>query len=244
MPSRYIPYLKVLVHLACLAPLLWMLQRYRSGALVSEADPVNYITHFTGDWALWILLGSLAITPFRRLHVRLSNLIRFRRLVGLYAFFYASLHLATYIFLFSGYDVSAALGGVRHGHLSEVWTQWKAISPTVWEDLKVRRFIQVGLFSWVVLLALAVTSPTAMLRRMGGKNWQRLHRLVYAAAIAACVHYWWLVKTGVRRPLPDTVLLTALLLVRVGWVLLKRRRGAMKASTSRVSPASSASSAQ
>jgi len=224
MPTRLIPYVKVLVHLLCLAPFLVLLQRYRSGAFDLEADPVASITHFTGDWALWLLLVSLAVTPIRRLHPRLSNLIRFRRLLGLYAFFYASLHLATYIFLFSGYDIQHAFASLRHGHPSDLWAQWLTVWPAVLDDLKKRRFIQVGLLAWVILLALAVTSPNFLLRRMGGKNWQRLHRLVYVAAIAGCIHYWWLVKKGVQLPMPDTIALTVLLLARLGWIAWKRRR--------------------
>ena len=222
MPTRLIAYVKAVVHLLCLAPFVLLFARYRSGALTLLADPVNYITHFTGDWALWILLVSLAVTPLRRLHPRLSNLIRFRRLIGLYAFFYASLHLATYIFLFSGYDLPSAWAGLTHGHPAEIWRQWIVIWPTVLQDLEKRRFIQVGLLSWVLLLALALTSPQIVLRKMGGRTWQRLHRLVYVAAAAACIHYWWLVKAGVRRPLPDTLILTALLLARVLWTLRKK----------------------
>ena len=224
MPNRAIPLVKIVVHLLCLVPLLALLEQFRTGALLQQADPVNYITHATGDWALWLLLVSLAVTPVRRLHAKLSNVIRFRRLLGLYAFFYATLHLATYIFLFSGYDWQAAVTGLRAGHPTAVWRQWVAIWPDVLNDLEKRRFLQVGLLAWVLLLALALTSPTAVLRRMGGKNWQRVHRLVYVAAIAACVHYWWLVKHGVRRPLPDTLVLAALLLARIAWVLWKRRR--------------------
>jgi sulfoxide reductase heme-binding subunit YedZ len=224
MPSRVIPYVKVLVHLLCLAPFLVLVERYRSGAFDLEPDPVASITHFTGDWALWMLMLSLAVTPLRRLHPRLSNLIRFRRMLGLYAFFYASLHLATYIFLFSGYSIQTAWAGLKQGRPGEVWAQWTAVWPSVLDDLKKRRFIQVGLLAWVILLALAVTSPTFMLRRLGGKSWQRLHRLVYVAAAAGCIHYWWLVKAGVRTPLPDTLVLTALLLARLVWVVLKQRQ--------------------
>jgi sulfoxide reductase heme-binding subunit YedZ len=229
MPTRWIPYTKVLVHLLCLAPVLWLLRYYRSGALTLEADPVNYITHFTGNWALWMLLFSLAITPIRRLNARLSNLVRFRRMLGLYAFFYATLHLATYIFLFSGYDLATAWAGLRAGHPAALWVQWKAIWPDVLIDVRKRRFIQVGLLAWVILLALAATSPLFVLRAMGGKNWQRLHRLVYVAAAAACIHFWWLVKVGVKQPLPDTLLLAALLLVRIAWVIAKRKPVAPKA---------------
>ena len=199
-----------------------MLQ-FRSGALAQQADPVNFITHMTGDLALWILLASLAVTPLRRLHPKLSNLIRFRRLLGLYAFFWATLHLSTYVFLFSGFDVVGAWAGLKAAHPGVIWTQWKLVWPTVLDDLKDRKFIQVGLFAWLILLALAVTSPTWMLRKMGGKNWQRLHRLVYVAAIAGCVHYWWLVKKGVMRPGKDTAILAVLFLARVVWMFWKRR---------------------
>jgi sulfoxide reductase heme-binding subunit YedZ len=224
MPNRLIPYVKVLVHLLCLAPFFVLLERYRSGAIDLEADPVASITHFTGDWALWLLLVCLAVTPLRRLHAKLSNLIRFRRMLGLYSFFYACLHLATYIFLFSGYDIQTAWAGLRHGHLAVLWQQWLMVWPSVLDDLTKRRFIQVGLFAWFLLLLLAVTSPNFMLRRMGGKNWQRLHRLVYVAAIAGCVHYWWLVKVGVRTPMKDTLVLTVLLLARIVCTMLKQRR--------------------
>jgi sulfoxide reductase heme-binding subunit YedZ len=227
MPTRAIPYVKVLVHLACLAPVVFLVWWYKSGALAANADPVNYITHFTGNWALWILLACLAVTPLRRVHARLSNLIRFRRLIGLYAFFYATLHLATYVFLYSGYDIMAALAGVRSGHPGVLATEWKAVWPSMVDDALKRRFIQLGLFAWAILLALALTSPVFMLRKMGGKNWQRLHRLVYVAAIAGCIHYWWIVKRGVMLPLPDTLVLAVLLLARVVWSVWKRRRQAV-----------------
>ena len=224
MPNRAIPYVKVLVHLLCLIPFALLLKAYWSGQLLLLADPVNYITHRTGDWALWILLISLAVTPLRRLHPKLGNLIRLRRMLGLYAFFYATLHLGTYVFLFSGYDLPAAWAGLTHGRPVAIWNQWRVVWPTVVRDLEKRRFIQVGLLAWLILLALAVTSPTMMLRKMGGKNWQRLHRLVYVAAAAGCIHYWWLVKSGVRAPLPDTLILTALLLARILWEGFKRFR--------------------
>jgi sulfoxide reductase heme-binding subunit YedZ len=219
-----VPYVKVAVHGVCLLPFLKLMEQYRSGALALLADPVNWITHFTGYWALFLLLVSLAVTPVRRLHPRFSNLIRFRRMLGLYAFFYATLHLATYVFLFSGYDLPTVVAGVRAGHVGAIKAEWKVVWPTILDDLKKRRFIQVGLFGWVVLAALAVTSPGFMLRWLGGKNWQRLHRLVYVAALAGCVHYWWLVKTGNREPLPFTLVLTALLLARVVWWGMKRRK--------------------
>jgi sulfoxide reductase heme-binding subunit YedZ len=156
-------------------------------------------------------------------------------MLGLYAFFYATLHLATYVFLFSGYDLPTVVAGVRAGHVETITAEWKVVWPTILDDLKKRRFIQVGLFAWVSLAALAATSPAFMLRWMGGKNWQRLHRLVYVAAIAGCVHYWWLVKTGNRAPLPFTLVLTALLLARVAWWGMKRRALAARSSGTPIS---------
>ncbi|WP_433965570.1 sulfite oxidase heme-binding subunit YedZ [Tunturiibacter gelidiferens] len=222
MSKRAIVLLKVLIHLLCLAPLAWLLHFYTSGGLALNADPVNFITHFTGDWTLYLLFTSLAITPIRRLATSLGFLIRFRRLIGLYAFFYATLHLSTYIFLFSGYDLQTALTGLRSGHPGELVTQWKLIWPRMVDDILKRRFIQVGLFAWLILLALACTSPAFIMRAMGGKNWQRLHRLVYLAAIAGIVHFWWLVKKGNNAPWKVTAVLTLLLLARVAYTALKR----------------------
>ncbi len=229
MPSRFIPYVKILVHLLCLAPFVLLVRRFQQDNL--GADPVNTITHFTGDWAVYMLLISLAVTPARRLHPMLANLIRFRRMLGLYAFFYATLHLATYVFLFSGYDLPTAIAGVKGGHLGVVVTQFKLVWPTMWGDILKRRFIQIGFAAWVILLALAATSPQRVLRAMGGKNWQRLHRLVYVAAIFAVVHYWWLVKAGVRTPWKDTAVLAVLLLARVIYLAWKRRPKPVSAGT-------------
>jgi sulfoxide reductase heme-binding subunit YedZ len=222
MPTKWIPYVKVLVHVVCLLPFLKLIEQYWSGALGLMADPVNWITHQTGYWTLFLLLASLAVTPVRRLHAKLANLIRFRRLLGLYAFFYATLHLATYVFLFSGYDVPTVVAGLRAGHVGVITEQWKLVWPTVLGDLKKRQFIQMGLFAWVLLFLLAVTSPAFVMRWMGGKNWRRLHYVVYAAAMAGCIHYWWLVKKGVRAPLPFTLVLAALLLARIVWSAMKR----------------------
>ncbi len=231
MPNRIVPILKVLIHLLCAAPFAWLVYLYESGALALNSDPVNFITHFTGDWALWILLVDLAITPVRRLTQALSLLIRFRRLVGLWAFFYATLHLATYVFLFSGYDVPSAVAGLKAGHLGVLWTQFMLVWPTMWGDILKRRFIQVGFAAWVMLLALAVTSPQAVLRAMGGKNWQRLHWLIYPAAWLGITHYWWMVKPGVMAPAKVTLALSVLLLARVVYWAMKKvrtRRAAVK----------------
>jgi sulfoxide reductase heme-binding subunit YedZ len=222
MSNRAIIVLKTLLHFLCVAPFAWLLHLFTSGALALNPDPVNYITHFTGDWTLYTLFASLSVTPIRRLSPKIGFLIRFRRLLGLYAFFYATLHLSTYIFLFSGYDLPTALAGLRAGHPGELITQWKIIWPRMVDDVLKRRFIQVGLFAWTILLALACTSPAFIMRAMGGKNWQRLHRLIYVAAIAGIIHYWWLVKKGNDSPAFDTLVLTILLAARVAYVLLKR----------------------
>jgi sulfoxide reductase heme-binding subunit YedZ len=224
MSPRAIIALKVLLHLLCLAPFAWLLHLFTSGTLGLYADPINYITHFTGDWTLYTLFASLAITPIRRLSPSIAFLIRFRRLLGLYAFFYATLHLATYIFLFSGYDITTALAGLRAGHPGELVTQWKIIWPRMVDDVLKRRFIQVGLIAWIILLALACTSPAFIMRAIGGKNWQRLHRLIYLAAFAGIVHYWWQVKTGNLAPWKDTAVLTVLLLARAIYAAMKRMK--------------------
>lgn len=221
-PRAAVPALKVALHLLFLTPLLRLVWQYRSGALALDADPINTITHLTGNWALWILLGSLAITPARRLSPRLAPLVRVRRMTGLYAFFYATLHLATYVFLFSGYDLPGALHAAAAGRPGEFVRQWHQVWPTILGDLKKRRFIQVGLLSWVVLLSLAITSPSAVMRAMGGRAWSHLHRLVYVAAIAGVVHFWWLVKAGNRAPGLDTAFLGLLLAARL--IVTARKR--------------------
>lgn len=229
MSKQVLLALKTVLHLGLLAPFAWLLLIFRNGSLALNADPVNYITHFTGNWALWILLGSLSITPLRRLSPRLAPVVRLRRMIGLYAFFYATLHLATYLFLFSGYDLPGALHAVAAGHPGELLTQWHLVWPTILDDLKKRRFIQVGLLSWLLLLALTLTSPAVVMRAMGGRPWQRLHRLVYVAALAAVIHFWWLVKVGNRTPWRVSAVLFLLLAARLAYTALKRRSAAARA---------------
>src|ERR1700722_2064460 len=130
MSKRAIVVLKILLHILCLAPLASLWHFYTSGALALNADPVNYITHFTGDCTLYLLLTSLSITHIRRLSPKIAFLVRFRRLIGLYAFFYATLHLATYFFLFSGYDFPTALAGFRSGHPGDR-RRWWARRPSI-----------------------------------------------------------------------------------------------------------------
>ena len=231
MPNKWIPWVKVLVHAVCLIPFFDLYRTYKSGSLVLLADPVNYVTHQTGFWALWLLVISLAVTPARRLHPKLANLVRFRRLLGLYAFFYATLHLATYVFLFSGYDVTAVWAGLKAKHPGVIVDEWKMAWPTILDDLKKRWFIQVGLGAYAILLALAITSPAFVMRAMGGKAWRRLHWLVYIAGWAAVAHWWLLVKKGVKEPGPVTAVFFALLLARVAWWAKEKVKKSRKSTT-------------
>lgn len=180
---------KIIAWLACLWPLAHLIW----GAVTNNlgADPTATITFTTGLATLRILTISLAITPLRRLSPRLNWLIKFRRLLGLFAFFYASLHLLTYIALYAGFDVNAMAA-----------------------DIAKRRYITVGVAAWLLLLPLAATSTNWAIRKMGGKRWNQLHKLVYAAAVCGVIHYWWQVKPGVRTPLTITVVLAVLLIAR------------------------------
>ena len=182
-------WLKVLVFLACLAPLGYL--AWRAWHQDLTANPVEYITHFTGDWTLRLLLITLTVTPLRKLLGR-PALIRFRRMLGLYAFFYASLHLVTYVVIDHFFDFHAMLA-----------------------DVAKRRFITAGFSGYLALTALAVTSTAGWIRRLGGKRWQRLHRLIYFAIIAGVVHYYWLVKSDIRLPVFYGALAALLLGYRV-----------------------------
>jgi sulfoxide reductase heme-binding subunit YedZ len=206
MSNRFNVGLKVLVHIACLAPFLLLarqtfhdLSHPELPALLGP-DPTAALSHGTGFPAIRILVISLAITPVRRLSKRLGWLIRFRRMLGLYAFFYASIHLAVYLKLYANLD-------------------W----PTLVDDLTKRRYIIVGFAAWLLLLPLALTSTNWSIRKLG-KRWQTLHRLVYAAAPLAVVHYWWIVKKGVLEPLQITLALLVLLLARPAWSWMESRR--------------------
>jgi sulfoxide reductase heme-binding subunit YedZ len=184
---------KVLVFLLCLAPAFYLGWRFYREDLT--ANPLEYITHFTGDWALRLIAATLAITPLRKL-LHLADLIRFRRMIGLYAFFYASLHLLTYLWLdrlFDFHDIT--------------------------KDIAKRPFITVGFAAFVFMLPLAITSTKGWIRRLGGKRWQLLHRLVYLSGIAAVIHYKWLVKSDFRLPYLYGTIIGVLLFYRIAtWV--------------------------
>jgi methionine sulfoxide reductase heme-binding subunit len=150
------------------------------------ANPIEVITHWTGDSTIVLLLITLAVTPLRRVSGR-NDAIKFRRLLGLFAFFYACLHFTTYIWLDQFFDF-----------------------PGMLKDVAKRPFITVGFASFVLLIPLALTSTAGMVRRLG-KRWQKLHRLIYLAAAGGVVHYWWLVKKDIRWPLAYGVVLVLLL---------------------------------
>jgi sulfoxide reductase heme-binding subunit YedZ len=181
--------LKPVVFLAGLIPLALLGWKAYSGAL--GANPIEVITHATGDWTLRFLLITLAVTPIRKLTGRLW-LIRYRRMFGLFAFFYGTLHFLTYIWLDKFFDLHEML-----------------------HDVAKRKFITVGFTGFVLLIPLALTSTTGWIRRLGGKRWQALHRLIYFSAIAGVIHYWWLVKADVREPLKYGVILAVLLGYRI-----------------------------
>jgi sulfoxide reductase heme-binding subunit YedZ len=189
--------LKPLTFAASLGPLAYLVSGAMQGGL--GANPIETITRSTGVWTLRFMLITLAVTPLRRLS-GWNELIRFRRMLGLFAFFYGTLHLVTYVWLDQFFD-------------------WAAIV----KDVAKRPFITAGFSAYVLLVPLALTSTAGMIRRLGGRAWRRLHRLAYAAAALGVVHYWWLVKADIRPPRNYAIVLALLLLVRV-WVIAKARR--------------------
>jgi sulfoxide reductase heme-binding subunit YedZ len=186
--------LKVLTWIACLCPLAILVY----GAVTNNLgpDPTGRIEFATGNTALNLLVISLAITPLRQLWSRLSWLIKFRRLLGLFAFFYASIHLMAYVGLYAYFDPN-----------------------TIVQDIAKRRFITAGVTAWLLLVPLVLTSTTGSIRRLGGKRWNQLHKLVYVSVCLGLLHYWWQVKTGVLAPLWITLIMAVLFLARpvLGW---------------------------
>ena len=196
------PWLRACAHLAALLPALWLAWQiadvWRHGSDALGPDPVAAIEHHTGLWALRLLLLTLAITPLRRLGAP-AQVLQLRRLVGLYAFFYASLHLAAYLVL--------DLGGY--------WTQ-------IFEEIAKRPYITVGFSAWLLLIPLAITSTRGWMRRLG-RRWGQLHRVVYAIGILAVLHFWWLVKSDLREPAIYVAILALLLGLRLWWRFNARR---------------------
>jgi methionine sulfoxide reductase heme-binding subunit len=176
------------------------------------ANPIEVITRSTGDWTLTLVLATLTITPLRRI-TRQYWLIGIRRMIGLFAFFYGVLHFLTYIWLDKFFDLHE-----------------------MFKDIAKRPFITVGFSAFVLLIPLALTSTAGWIRRLGGKNWQRLHRLIYLTGTLGVVHYLWLVKADRRKPLEYAFALSLLLLYRVVmWVAELRKNSAVPARP-RISP--------
>jgi methionine sulfoxide reductase heme-binding subunit len=210
LKSRFV---KVAVFLLCLAPILWLgwipLSNVWRGERWYEgltANPLEYITRYTGDWTLRMIVITLAISPLRKL-LRQPDLIRFRRMIGLFAFFYGCLHFTTYLWLDRYYEW--ILGT-------------EAYLSLVFKDIAKRPFITAGFVSFILMLPLAITSTKGWVRRMGGKRWQLLHRAVYFSAIAGVMHYFWLVKSDKRDPALYGYLIAILLLWRIVAWWMKR----------------------
>ena len=205
-PHINMRWLKPPIFLVCLLPLahlVWMGFHDELGA-----NPVEYITHSTGTWTLTGLCVALAIAPLRRI-LKQNWLIRLRRMFGLFAFFYVSLHFTTWVWLYSGFDVHAMIA-----------------------DVYKRPFITAGFTGFVLLIPLALTSTSGMIRRLGGRRWQQLHRLIYISATAGVVHYYWLVKSDETVPLRFAAVVAVLLAYRAVFYVLQRRQQAAAAKRS------------
>jgi methionine sulfoxide reductase heme-binding subunit len=196
---------KVLVFLLSCVPLLGLIWRGFHNDLT--ANPVEFLQHQTGDWTLRFLIFTLCITPFRKV-LNLPELIRFRRMLGLFAFFYVCLHFLTYL----GPDQSFNFAGML-------------------KDVVKRPFITVGFAAFLLLIPLAITSTASWVRRLGGKRWQALHRSIYLCAVLGVIHYYWLVKSDVREPLFYGLLVGIVLLWRFTEWLAKRRAAALAHTT-------------
>lgn len=201
---------KVIVFLVCLVPLGGLIWRGFTNGL--GANPVEFIQLITGRWTLRFLVFTLSITPFRKV-LNLPDLIRFRRMLGLFAFSYLCIHFLTYLVLDQSLDIHA-----------------------IAKDVAKRPFITIGFLGFLLLLPLAVTSTAGWIRRLGGRRWQILHRGIYFAAVCGVIHYYWKVKSDVRLPVFYGALVAILLLWRLGdWFSRRRQRAAVNFSTQRAS---------
>ena len=183
----HIKWIKLAVFVLCLLPFAYLV--YGTVTQNLSANPIEYLLDNTGTWALRLLLVTLAMTPLRWLSGR-TEFIRVRRMLGLFTFFYASLHLTVYAVL----DL-----GLNFSHL--------------WEDIVKRPFITVGFLAWLLMLPMAITSNNKMIRRLG-KRWKRLHQSIYLVILLACLHYLWLVKSDLTEPSIYAAIGLLLLLVR------------------------------
>ncbi len=190
--------LKPPLFLACLAPLAWYAWGVQADTL--GANPIEAVTRGLGTWALNFLLITLAVSPLRK-YSGWPWLGRLRRMLGLFVFFYAVLHLSTYLWFDQFFD-------------------WPAIA----KDILKRPFITVGMISFALLVPLAATSNAFAIRKLGGRRWQELHRSVYAVGLLAVLHYSWMVKADLGKPLVYALLVGILLGLRVWWRVQERNR--------------------
>lgn len=195
---RQIKAIKIAVFVLCLVPLAWLAVGGWQGGL--GANPIEFVQRDLGTWTLNFLLLTLAVTPLRRA-TGWHWLIRLRRMLGLFTFFYAALHLLNWLVLDQFFD-------------------WRSMA----RDIVDRPYITVGVSAFLLLIPLAATSTNAMVRRLGGRRWQNLHRMIYPIAVLGVVHYWWLVKKDVTWPLIYSLMLAVLLGVRMLWRDQERRR--------------------
>jgi sulfoxide reductase heme-binding subunit YedZ len=191
---------KPALFLACLGPAAWLVYGAFLGGDLG-VNPVETITNYTGIWTLRLIAISLAISPLRWL-TGWNRLIQYRRMLGLFAFFYGSLHFMTYFVL----DHSLMFEGL-------------------WDDVVKRPYITAGFTAFVLMIPLAITSTQGWIRRMGGRNWNLLHRLVYATAALAVLHYWWKVKLDTSSPALYAAIMATLFGARI-WKALAKRRAA------------------
>jgi len=212
-PDRMVRWAKPVVFAGALLPLAFMIWAGLHGNLT--ADPLKEVTHETGDWTIRFIVITLAITPVRRL-TGWNWLIRFRRMMGLFAFFYGSCHFLIYVIAdrFAGLDFPDGI---------VAWSTGRALLASIWDDIYKRPYITVGFLGFVSMIPLALTSTAGWIRRIGGRNWQRLHRLIYVTAVAGVVHYWWLVKADIRDPAIYAVLVTLLLGYRATFFVKRAR---------------------
>ena len=180
-----IRWLKIVVFSICLSPIILLAYQILSASI--SGDPVETMTEVTGEWGLRFLLLTLAITPARKIF-KFPDLIKFRRMLGLFAFFYAFCHLSVYVVFDQFFD-------------------WIAI----WNDTLEKKFVFAGMLALILMIPLAITSTNGWVKRLGGKRWQKLHKLVYIIAIAAVTHFIWLVKADLSEPLIYALILSLLL---------------------------------
>jgi methionine sulfoxide reductase heme-binding subunit len=212
--------LKPVVFLASLGPFFYLIWAAYTGHL--SANPLSDLTNETGVWTLRFVCITLAITPLRKI-TGWNPLVKFRRMVGLFAFFYGTLHLMIYAIAdrFAGLDQAGSwVEALSAGHLpgaALIAPTLSALVKSIGEDIYKRPFITVGFAAWLTMLPLAITSTAGWIRRLGGRRWNRLHRLVYLTGILGPLHYWWLVKADINRPLTYAAIVALLLGARVYW---------------------------